>query len=132
MKKYALVVPLLVVSLATPALSFAALGGLKNLLVTIRTLLNGVIPIVFGLALVYFFWGMAQFILHAGEPKTHEEGKSKMIWGIIALFVMVSIYGILNWISSTTGIGIQSSLNGSSSGGAASGCSGIECLQGQY
>jgi len=109
----------------TPIISFAALGGLKDVLVTSKSLLNNVIELIFGLAVVFFFWGTAQFILHSGEDKARTEGRNKMIWGVIALFVMVSIFGILNWISSTTGIDIQSSLNGggsSSSGGGNSGC----------
>lgn len=97
-----------IISLA-PVVSFAALNGLLGLLGSLRALINAVIPVIFGLAFLYFFWGTGQFILKAGEPKAREEGKQKMIWGIVALFVMFSIYGILNWISSTIGIDIGSS-----------------------
>ncbi len=104
---------LLILAVCVPVLAFAApLDGLKGLLTEFGGLLNSVIKLIFGLALVYFFWGTVQFIQNAGNEKTREEGKSKMIWGIIALFVMFSIYGILNWISDTTGIDIQSSLDG--------------------
>ncbi len=51
---------------------------------------------LFGLSVVYFFWGTGQFILNAGDEKTRADGKNKMIWGIVALTVFVSIYGILN------------------------------------
>ena len=47
------------------------------------------------LALLFFFWGLAQFILKSGDAASHEEGKNKMVWGVIALFVMVSIWGIV-------------------------------------
>jgi len=57
-----------------------------------------VIPIVAGLALVVFFWGLAKFILKAGEESAREEGKQVMKWGIVALFVLVSIWGIVMFL----------------------------------
>jgi hypothetical protein len=95
----------IVISLLAPAVSFAALDGIKGMISEIGKLVSMIIPIVMGLALVYFFWGIAQFVLHdAGNDKTREEGKKKMLWGIIALFVMMSIYGIVAFIGNTLGI----------------------------
>lgn len=51
--------------------------------------------VVIALALLYFLWGMALLILNAADPAKKAEGKQKMLWGIIALFVMVSLIGIL-------------------------------------
>ena len=87
-----------------PVLTFAALNGVKALLGDFGGILNTLLKLLFGLALVYFFWGVSQFILHSGEPKTRDEGRNKMIWGIVALFVFVSIYGILSFIGSSIGI----------------------------
>lgn len=92
-----------------PAITFAQLNGLRGLLTQFRSLLNLIIPVIFGLALVYFLWGTSQFILNAGDAKTREEGKQKMIWGIVALFVMVSIYGILSAIGTLVGIPVETS-----------------------
>ncbi len=93
-----------VLSIITPVVSFAALQGLTDLLTSATKLINLTIPIVFGIALIFFFWGMAQFILHADDKDAREEGKQRMLWGIVALFVIVSIYGILTFIGNTTGI----------------------------
>ncbi len=87
-----------------PSFTFAALGGLKGLIGSIGSLLNSLIPIIFALCLIYFFWGISQFILHAGEEKTRAEGKNKMIWGVVALFIFISIYGILSVIANLTGV----------------------------
>lgn len=94
----------LALSIITPVVSFAALEGIASLIKTAGGLLNQIIPIVFGLALVFFFWGMAQFILHAGEEEAREQGKQRMLWGIVALFVIVSIYGILGFIGNSLNI----------------------------
>jgi hypothetical protein len=55
------------------------------------------------LAILFFFYGLAIYILHAGDPDKASEGKSIMIWGILALFVMTSIYGIIGFLQRSTG-----------------------------
>src|SRR3989338_1884639 len=52
-----------------PVVSFAALNGVKGLITDIGSIINSLIPVLFGLALIFFFWGLAQFILHSGEEK---------------------------------------------------------------
>jgi len=87
-----------------PVFAFAALGGIKNLITAVAGILGDVIPVIFGLAMIYFFWGVSQFILHAGDAKTRDDGKQKMIWGVVALFVMFSIWGIFRFIGDALGI----------------------------
>jgi len=106
----------IVLSLAvlTPVVSFALLTGTAGLLKSIGGLMNPIISIMVGLAIIYFFWGMGQFILHAGEPEAREEGRQKMIWGVVAIAVMVSIYGIVGFLGGIFGI---STGNSSGNGG---------------
>lgn len=52
-------------------------------------------------ALVVFFWGMIKYINSLGNTKDKEDGKSLMVWGIIALAVMVSVWGLVNLVIST-------------------------------
>jgi hypothetical protein len=124
MKKNTTTNTLLIILAFAPAVSFAALDGVKGLLIGFSGILRLLIPILFGLSLVYFLWGVGQFILHdAGNDKTREEGKKKIMWGIIALFVFVSIYGILGAIGSAINIPIGAS-GGSYSAGAGGGTAG--------
>ena len=85
-----------------PNLVFAY--GLQDLLPSVSSLLGRLIPIVFGIALLTFFWGLARFIYNAGDEKRIEEGKRIMVWGLIALFVMASIWGIIRLIQGDLGI----------------------------
>ena len=95
----------LVALCALPIPALAALDGVKGLLRAFGGILGLIVPVLFSLSLVYFFWGVTQFILKdAGNDKTREDGKKKMIWGLIALFVFVSIYGILSAFGSAIGI----------------------------
>lgn len=59
--------------------------------------------IVAGLALLFFFWGLAKFILNAGDENARQSGKQIMIWGVVALFVMVSVWGIVVIMRQITG-----------------------------
>jgi|SRR3989344_1183737 len=111
-KKNILAHALIATSFLFPVVSFAALGGVRDLLVSIRGILDLIIPVLFGLALIFFFWGVVQFILHSGEDKTREDGKKKMLWGIVALFVFLSISGILNLIGDTLDIDMSGTIPG--------------------
>jgi len=61
-------------------------------------------PVVVGIALLAFFWGLAKFIFNSGNEEKKSEGKNIMIWGVIALFVMVSVWGIVGAIGDTLDI----------------------------
>ncbi|MEI6843602.1 MAG: hypothetical protein WCK48_03830 [bacterium] len=112
-----------------PVVSYGAMfEGLSGALTSIKTILNGMIPVIFGLAFVYFFWGIAQFVLKdAGNDKTRDEGKKKILWSIIALFIMVSITGIINWIGGS--LDIKTNVDSS---GANPTANPYDKLQGQY
>lgn len=86
-----------------PSLAFAATVG--SVLSTIKNILDLLIPIFITLAVLYFFWGLGQYILNSNDSEKKEEGRNIMIWGILALFVMVSVWGIIGVISNTFGIG---------------------------
>ena len=96
---------LLLCACIIPSVSYAALDGITGLLNSVLNIVKMFIPIIFGLAVLYFFWGMGQFILNdAGNDKTRADGKQKMLWGVIALFVMASITGIIVFIGDSIGI----------------------------
>ena len=65
------------------------------------TILRPLIFVAFTVALGFFFWGMIIYIKSLGNEKEKEGGKSLMIWGIVALFVMVSVWGLVNLIGET-------------------------------
>src|SRR5438093_13376410 len=89
----------------SPALALAqSLGGLPQLVTNLKDLINSVIPLFFGFAVIYFFWGLVIFLRAAGDPKMADQGKSHMVWGILVLTLMVSVYGLINWLISAAGI----------------------------
>ena len=95
---------LLPLSYLMPALVFAQDSDVGGIIPLIGNIIGALTPIVVALALLYFFWGLAKYILAAGDEAKKDEGKNIMIWGVIALFVMVSIWGIIGLLGETFGI----------------------------
>jgi len=60
----------------------------------------GLIPILVGLALVMFLWGVFKFVRDAGDEKARTEGKKLMLWGIFGLFIMFSVWAIVGLLTS--------------------------------
>ena len=75
----------------------------KSLMSFAVGIVNSLTILMGAIALFVFFKGLVSFIAKAGDTKSHAEGKSLMIWGIVALFVMVSVFGILRFFYSDLG-----------------------------
>jgi hypothetical protein len=91
-----------------PMLSFAqndapSLGNIETLVESIGRIVNLLTPILIGLALLAFFWGLIKYIFSEGDDGK-KDGKKLMIWGIIAIFIMVSIVGIIRFIGNAFGV----------------------------
>jgi hypothetical protein len=87
-----------------PLITNAQGGGDLTFLINSGTslIVQVLIPLAFALTLLYFFWGVAKYIKSIGSEK--DEGKQIMVWGIIALFIASSIWGILAFIQDELGI----------------------------
>lgn len=62
---------------------------------------NGIIPLLITLATVYFLWGVIGYIMAAGDEKKITEARYFIIYGLIGLFVIVSMWGLVNLAVST-------------------------------
>ena len=61
----------------------------------IATIIQGFIIIAVACAFLWFFWGLAEYIRKEGGL---EEAKKKIFWGLIAIFVLTSIWGIVYFL----------------------------------
>lgn len=114
MKKIAPAVTVFVI-LAMPIVAFAAANTLKDLAAMIVDLLNKATGVLVAAALVMFLYGAAYNMLRAGE-RGSAALSTFLVWGVIILFVMVSIWGILNLLQNTL---FGSGADGSGSGASA-------------
>lgn len=74
--------------------------GLQNLVSQAGGLIQALIPIVIGLAVLVFLWGVLIYVLKSDDAGK-AQGRTFMLWGIIALFVMVSVWGLVNILRET-------------------------------
>lgn len=91
---------LLAIAILTPLEVSAQLTNLQLLVFRLGDLVRIAIPVLVGVALLVFFWGLVRFIFRAGNEEERKKGRQVMLWGIVALFVMVSIWGIVQFIAS--------------------------------
>lgn len=108
-----------------PALVFAqgkitTFEGLVNKFIT---LIKYVVPLIFAIALVAFLWGIFQYFFSGAEKK--EEAKDFLLYGIIGLFIMVSVWGLVRILTGTFLLeNAQPNLPSLGAGGSSSGTSG--------
>lgn len=92
----------------------AALFSFPTLVLAFPTTLTGVIemftdlglsliPLLGAIAFLVFVYGVAKFIRSAGSEKDLKDSKNILIWGVIGLFVLVSVWGIITFIRSEFG-----------------------------
>lgn len=75
--------------------------NITDIIVLVTNLAKTAVPILVALSLLYFFWGISSFILKSGEKDARKEGKERMVWGLVALFVIVSVAGLLTIVQNT-------------------------------
>lgn len=72
----------------------------KTVIYAIIGILKLLFPILFGVTLIFFFWGLTKFILNsAGSPAEIEKGRTYMLWSILAIFILFTFRAIVGYIS---------------------------------
>ena len=69
----------------------------------LQYIVNPIIYLLFGLALIYFLYGVFVFIRGASSEDARDTGRTHMLWGVVGLAIMISVYGILQIIAGTVG-----------------------------
>jgi hypothetical protein len=69
------------------------------------TLMRAVVPLLVGLAIVGFVYGVIKYFLNPENEEKKKEGKTFMLWGLIALFVIVGMWGLVAIFTNTFGTG---------------------------
>ncbi len=90
-----------------PMFVFAQLNvGAQNLTGVVAFLfavLNIAVVLITAAAVVWFIWGVFTFIQASGDEEGRTEGRKRMVAGIIGIAVIVSVWGLVRWITATAG-----------------------------
>jgi hypothetical protein len=66
-----------------------------------------VVKVLIGAALVLFLYGVVKYISSGDNEEERKKGKDLIIYGIIGLFVMVSVWGLVNILAGTFELGTE-------------------------
>jgi succinate dehydrogenase/fumarate reductase cytochrome b subunit len=58
-------------------------------------IIDPIILLIFAAGFFLFVWGIVQFLWKLDEG-AQNDGKRHMLWGIVGMLVMVSVYGIID------------------------------------
>ena len=92
-----------------PVVGFAAyannanLGWFQDILSQVFSILNFLIPFFTTLGVVYFIWNLVGYI-KSSDPKAKDEYRSKVIMAVIFLFVIVSVWGLIRFLGTASGV----------------------------
>lgn len=91
--------PIVLLALIVPSIAFGA--SLADLFGAVTDLIAGsIIKLIFGVAIVYFMWGVVQYVLNPSQ-EAKEKGREKIIIGLIALTIMFSVYALVKAFQTT-------------------------------
>jgi len=63
-------------------------------------ILDPIIGLLIALSMVFFLYGVIEFIAGSASEEKRSTGRRHMIWGIIGLFIAISVFGLMNLLAS--------------------------------
>ena len=85
------------------AMPFAAgaVESINDLFNLTEDIINKLAPLLIAIAVIILLIGIINYIRAGDDEEKRAKGKNEMIYGIIGLFVMVSIWGLVAILSGT-------------------------------
>ena len=82
----------------------APLGNILILIAAIRNTVSNLVILVFAVAVVVFGWGIVKYLTAAGDATKLKSARGFLWWGVIGIFVLAALWGLLGFIGSALGI----------------------------
>ena len=91
-----------VISLPVIVLAQGSVDNLGEGFEAIIDIINSyIIPLIIGVAGLIFMIGVIKYVTAGDDAAGREGARNMMVWGIIALFVMISVWGLVNLLVGT-------------------------------
>lgn len=108
--------------LFAPLLAFAQPSNFEDFAGIIINIGNNLALLFITAAFAAFLWGVARTILHADSADEREKGKKTMAYGLVSLFIISALWGIMALSRNTF------FFNSGSSNSGGSRCTSLLCL----
>ena len=63
-----------------------------------KYIINPILDLLFAVAFLYFIYGIVRFLKLDAADKSREEAKMAMVWGMVGILIMFSVYGIIQYL----------------------------------
>jgi hypothetical protein len=80
-------------------------GRVTDAIKALGSVVNGLTFIAMSAVLLLFFWGVAKYITAGADEEKRAAARSLMIYGVIGVFVVFSIWGLVALLGSIFGVG---------------------------
>ncbi|MBI5798650.1 MAG: hypothetical protein HZB10_01840 [Candidatus Yonathbacteria bacterium] len=94
-----------------PFIASAQAENVGSLIVWLGKMLGTATTLILAAAVVYFLWNTFKFVMAAGDEEKRKEGQQGIIYGLIGIAVMVSVYGLVNFFTSSAGLSNTGSIS---------------------
>ena len=86
-----------------PLTAFAQnqITNINSLTVTLTNIGTTVISILIALGVIWIVYNAVRFIMAADKPEERSERGKAMLWGIVGLFIILSIWGLVAILTGT-------------------------------
>ncbi|OGI60557.1 hypothetical protein A2641_03425 [Candidatus Nomurabacteria bacterium RIFCSPHIGHO2_01_FULL_37_25] len=78
-------------------------GTIEAILCKIAQLFTQIVPIIIILGVIYFVWGVISYVI-GDDAEAKKKGRDRIIFGIIGLAVIVTVWGLVKILTNTFGI----------------------------
>ena len=103
MRKHSLVVFISLVTLAVGQVYAAPLDGDAVLERIVVEIFNPLYKAAVAASFVYFMYGVVKYLRDLRNPQDKNTGKQHLLWGMVGLFIIFSVGGIINLFGSMFG-----------------------------
>jgi hypothetical protein len=83
---------------------------IQSLICKLNEILGAILPFLIALGVLYFVWGVVQFVI-ASDEEAKTTGRNRMIYGIIGLVVIVGMWGLVRIVTNTFGLNNTTNIN---------------------
>ncbi|MDQ5912326.1 MAG: hypothetical protein QG568_541 [Patescibacteria group bacterium] len=91
---------ILLLLVTIPGVVSAAAYDFGSLVAMFIGMIKTLVPLIVGLTLLYFMWGIFQLVASNSED-SRKEAIGVITYGIVSLFVMISVWGLVSILTST-------------------------------
>lgn len=103
MKKYILAASALFAATPAFAQNNSAFTSLTGAVTYVSSWVNTLIALIVALSVLMFIWGVFRYVRGADDPAKQKDAKWFVLYGILGIFIMLSVWGLVGILQGTFG-----------------------------